>query len=211
MTTTLKSGTRCFLPPAACTDRAAGTTALVSEGGGTAQAHAVSTTWLELPSQQTLCDMCTTTRLPLHTHVTQPIAPQSRQVPAVSKPFRESFLPFWVASGTAAVVVHGAEVGRRQLITRCVPAAAASLCAAGVMRQNNTGSSKPDFECLNACVMHCPHSIPPPPTHPSPHPHTAALTQAPVLLRYRHTSCSAAAALVAMLSRAGRQCGRVCH
>ncbi|KAF6253314.1 hypothetical protein COO60DRAFT_429271 [Scenedesmus sp. NREL 46B-D3] len=46
---------------------------------------------------------------------------QSRQQPALRKPFRESYLPFWVGSGSVSVEVRGAEVGHEHLVTRTDP------------------------------------------------------------------------------------------
>jgi len=43
---------------------------------------------------------------------------QSRQRPVLLKPFKETFLPFWVGSGTVRVEVSGAEVGHEHLVTR---------------------------------------------------------------------------------------------
>eukprot|EP00775_Hariotina_reticulata_P011546 gene11546-11689_t len=43
---------------------------------------------------------------------------QSRQSPVVSKPFKETFLPFWVGSGSVRVEVRGAEIGHNHLVTR---------------------------------------------------------------------------------------------
>ncbi|WIA22921.1 hypothetical protein OEZ85_001294 [Tetradesmus obliquus] len=43
---------------------------------------------------------------------------QSKQRPALAKPFRESYLPFWVGSGSVTVEVRGAEVGHQHLVTR---------------------------------------------------------------------------------------------
>jgi hypothetical protein len=43
---------------------------------------------------------------------------QSRQRPLLAKPFKETFLPFWVASGVVRVEVTGAEVGHEHMVTR---------------------------------------------------------------------------------------------
>jgi hypothetical protein len=36
----------------------------------------------------------------------------------LAKPFKETFLPFWVASGVVRVEVTGAEVGHEHMVTR---------------------------------------------------------------------------------------------
>lgn len=43
---------------------------------------------------------------------------QSRQQPALSKPFKETYMPFWVGTGYVTVEVRGAEIGHEHLVTR---------------------------------------------------------------------------------------------
>jgi hypothetical protein len=42
----------------------------------------------------------------------------SRQRPALRKPLKEAFLPFWVGEARVEVSLHTAEVGTRRLVTR---------------------------------------------------------------------------------------------
>jgi hypothetical protein len=42
----------------------------------------------------------------------------SRQRSLLAKPFKETFLPFWLGSGVVRVEVMGAEVGHEHLVTR---------------------------------------------------------------------------------------------